>query len=162
MIHPQLLALHGAVQPFDEYWKFVERVDQPRTPHGIALVCSARFAPGGEQETRARLTHAERLGLPIFAPTEPHTKAELQAALRLAMGDLTIVTSGYHMPRALLTAIGLLTDPWALKLWTVPVPWDVDRDTQQAEAGKLAHYQAVGEIASCAKGLAYLDWRDGA
>ena len=77
---------------------------------------------------------------------------------------ILLVTSAYHMPRAVLSfvaALGPAGFEW-MRIVPIPVvqPWfDAEQRHHRLadEAAKVARYQASGDVASYADGIAYLD-----
>lgn len=107
-----------------------------------------------------------------------NTRESAEEVVEMAMarewGRILLVTSSYHLPRALLTFVQVLSQ-WKLQdtIHVVPVPaqqyvFTVAPGLEQrrlalleVEAAKVAEYQAKGHVASYNDGLKYLEYWEG-
>lgn len=109
----------------------------------------------------------------LFVENESqHTRESAEKVIDMAQangwGSLFVVTSAYHLPRAMLTFIKVLeerdlahiyvTVEAAFSRWSeVPDGLDVDRAALvEIEAEKVARYQEKGDVASYADGIEYM------
>ncbi len=101
---------------------------------------------------------------PEMASTNTRASAVNVCAIATLYGwrSILLVTSAYHMPRAVLTFVAVMREqPTPLHLVPVAVsqPWWDAADRAALLAGefdKIAAYQATGDVASYADGIAYL------
>lgn len=112
-------------------------------------------------ETPERMEYAARLGgIPMLA-TGQHTGEEAKHLIALADDDITVVTHGYHVPRAFLTILKALQEAereYQVRVWMLGVPGHVNK--WASELKKIDLYQRMGFCASYTDGLRYIDWRD--
>lgn len=117
----------------------------------------------------------ERMEIDPF-PTNTREQAThiAKIAIEREWTRLLLVASPYHAPRAFLTfvqalreqdaheRIRVLSAPASPKWWEAPAGMTEMRlDLQRVEAAKVVEYQAKGDVASYADGLAYLKFWEG-
>ena len=110
----------------------------------------------------------------LFEETSTHTRAEADRAMELAKENnwksVIIVTSPHHKYRAYLTFLQAMKDA-ALDLvlniseasglsWFSPNPWGKRADLLEREFERIQKYQEMGHVASFAKGIEYLEWKE--
>jgi hypothetical protein len=107
--------------------------------------------------TAGRLEWARKLApVPLLADGA-HTREEIERTLATVDGEVTLVTSNYHVPRAFLTTVSVLAGK-PVRVWLVGVPGSLDPWPEERD--KITQYQAIGQVASWEDGLRYLQWRD--
>lgn len=134
------------------------RVLVPDNPKGQAVVLSAWDEDAGEQAHRFQ--YAGAFGEAISYHGENTYDEAVRAVAARSGNDITILTSAYHMPRAFLTFLRVLSGlglDRTVKLWHIPVPSRMNRLAE--EWHKVREYQAKGDVATVEDGLLYLDWR---